>query len=433
MKRLSVLIFLVANIWASDKISMAITDFDVSGVTPAIAASVADFIQDGLRQTGRFTVIERKNVQKLLQEQMFQKIGCTSTDCAVEIGKMLNVNNIVSGRVSQMGKRIVISLSLVDVEASKISLTDSIECDSVELLNTGSQKLAEHFSKGVAVKGKVIKIFGNDVIINLGMDDGVKNGDLLTVERFGEAVKDETGKIVFQEKSKIGTISVKDASPFGSKALVTEGNGNIKNGDVVELKIEKLWRLAPILSSVVSTTYTTPSYDTKGARTETRYKSLKAVNNYEEYKFGLGVTMGFNGSLSFIRYTTNGSIISIPQTKIATFNNYLNFALDFSSTVSEFMDIGNMIQFTFPRFTDTLGTEDTTGIYLCCTHQYPAAQAVQYSPPAPGGKNTGRKSNLLSITRHPRSLSRSETWYSRPRYLSNPDLPLLSPIPQRSR
>ena len=364
MKRLSFLLFLAANIWASDKISMAITDFDATGVTPEIAASVADFIQDGLRQTGRFTVIERKNVQKLLKEQMFQKIGCTSTDCAVEIGKMLNVNNIVSGRVSQMGKRIVISLSLVDVEAGKISLTDSVECGSVELLNTGSQILAGHFSKGVAVKGKVIKVSGNDVIINLGMDDGVKNGDFLTVERFGEAVKDETGKIVFQEKSKIGTISVKDASTSGSKALVTEGDGNIKNSDVVELKIEKLRRLDPILSSVDSTTYTPPSYDTKGARAETRFKSAKAVNNDEELKFDLGVTMGFNGSLSFIRYTTNGSTISIPQTKIATFNNYLNFTLGFGSAVSEFMDIENMIQFTIPGFTDTSGTADSSRFFM---------------------------------------------------------------------
>ena len=360
MKRLFILFFLITQTWASDKISMAITDFDASGITPEIAASVADFIQDGLRQTGRFTVIERKNVQKLLKEQMFQKTGCTSTDCAVEIGKMLNVNNIVTGRVSQMGSRIVISLSLVDVEAGKISLTDSVECGSVELLNSGSKILAGHFSKGVAVKGKVIRVTGNDVIINLGMDDGVKNGDFLTVERFGEPVKDENGKIVFQEKDKIGIISVKDASTAGSKALVTEGAGNIKNSDVVELKIEKPRPLDPILSLVDSATYSAPSNDTEGTRVETRFKTVKAVNNLEEFQFGLGVTMGFNGSLSFIRYTTSGSTISIPQPKIATFNNYLNFTLDFGSAVSEFMNIGNMIQLTFPGFTDLAGSDDTS-------------------------------------------------------------------------
>ena len=69
MKKVFLLFFLVAQIWASDKISMAIYDFDASGVTPEISSSVADFIQDGLMQTGRFTVLDRKNVQKLLKEQ----------------------------------------------------------------------------------------------------------------------------------------------------------------------------------------------------------------------------------------------------------------------------------------------------------------------------------------------------------------------------
>ncbi|MCX5776199.1 MAG: hypothetical protein NTX32_00990 [Candidatus Firestonebacteria bacterium] len=356
MKKTFLLLFLITQTYASDKISMAVNDFDASGVTPAIAASVADFIQDGLMQTGRFTVVERKNVQKLLKEQMFQKTGCTSTECAVEIGKMLNVNNIVTGRVSQMGSRIVISLSLVDVEAGKIGLTDSVECGSVELLNTGSKKLAEHFSKGVAVKGKVIKVTGNDAIINLGMEDGIKNGDILIVERFGEAIKDEAGKLIFQEKTKIGALSVKDASTSGSKGQILQGAENIKSGDVVELKIEKLRSLDPILTSSEYNTYVSPSYESESSVHSTTRK-VAAINNDEEFPVGMGFTLGFNGVLSYVRYNTFGTITGA-ETPIDTLNSHFNFSIDFGSSVSEFLNVGNLIQFMIPGFTDTAAAAD---------------------------------------------------------------------------
>jgi len=360
MKKVLILIFFAAQIFASDKISMAVYDFDASGIQQDIASSVADFVQDGLMQTGRFTLIERKDVQRILKEQMFQKTGCTSTECAVEVGKMLNVSNIIKGKVSQMGTRTVISISLVDVEAGKIILTDSVECGSVELLNTGSKLLAEHFSRGVAVRGKVLKITGNDVIVSLGMDDGLKNGDTLTVERYGEAVKDDSGKVVFQEKTKIGIIAVKDASNSGSKAEITEGAGNIKNGDMVELKIEKPRPLEPILSSTPHPS-TPRIYDSERSSFTKTPAAAKAPANYDEFNVDFGVTMGFTGTLSFIRYTSTGSI-SISENKIDAFNNYLNFTIGLSSPVSEFMNIGNMIQLMFPGFTDygIAGVEDNT-------------------------------------------------------------------------
>lgn len=361
MKKAFLLVFLVTQIWASDKISMAVYDFDASGIKQEDASSVADFIQEGLMLTGRFNLIDRKDVQRLLKEQMFSKTGCTSTECAVEVGKLLNVSNIVTGKVSQMGTRTVISIRLVDVESGKIALLDSVECGSVELLNTGSKALAEHFSKGVAVKGKVLKVTGNDVIIGLGMDDGLKNGDILTVERYGEAVKDDTGKIAFQEKTKIGMVVVKDAAKAGSKAQITESQGSIKNGDVVELKVEKLRPLDPILNANDNTgAYTPPpSYESENKTVLRKFGAKpRAEENNEEAPSGFSATYEFGGYFSFLRTDTSNATI-IPMTPVGTFYNHFTFALEFGTSVSEYLTISSLTTgFIYPGFKTLSDVED---------------------------------------------------------------------------
>ncbi|OGF47641.1 MAG: hypothetical protein A2231_03715 [Candidatus Firestonebacteria bacterium RIFOXYA2_FULL_40_8] len=353
MKKVFLLVFLIAQIWASDKISMAVYEFDASGIKQEDASSVADFVQEGLMQTGRFNLIERKDVQRILKEQMFQKTGCTSTECAVEVGKMLNVSNIIKGKVSKMGSRIIISISLIDVESGKIILTDSVECGNIELLNTGSKKLAEHFSKGVAVKGKVLKTMEDSVIINLGMDDGIKNGDILNVERLGEAIKDDNGKIAFQEKTKVGVVAVKDASTSGSKAQILEGNRSIKNGDIVELKIEKLKPLEPILSSNDYSSYSQPEAEPEqpitylGGRKFKTAKSDHDQENNEEAPGGFFGTYEFSGNYSFSRENTSGTT-TISLSPLGTFNNHFSVGIEFGTSVAEYLSIGNVISFIVP-------------------------------------------------------------------------------------
>ncbi|MFH1823760.1 MAG: CsgG/HfaB family protein [Candidatus Firestonebacteria bacterium] len=251
--------FLVSSVNASEKISMAVYDFEASQVVQTLADSVADFVQSGLYDAGRFNIIERKNVQKILKEQQFQKTGCTTTECAVEVGRLLNVSNIVTGRVSRTGKTIVISMQLIDVEAGKVILTDKVETDSEDLLNTASTELAKHFSKGVSIKGKVLKILNeNEIIMNLGIVDNIEKDQRLTIERITESVKDDTGKIVYQIKKKIATVIPDEIMEEASKVKVISKEDIIKEGDLIEIKRERLKPLDPILKRGVVNSETTP-------------------------------------------------------------------------------------------------------------------------------------------------------------------------------
>ena len=56
----------------------------------------------------------------ILDEQGFQQTGCTTTECAVEMGRMLNVQKMISGTIGKLGATYTIDLSLIDVETAQI-------------------------------------------------------------------------------------------------------------------------------------------------------------------------------------------------------------------------------------------------------------------------------------------------------------------------
>ena len=60
----------------------------------------------------------------ILEEQKFQTSGCVSDECIVEIGKMIGVEQIVGGSISQVGNIFSVSARIVNVETGEIENTE---------------------------------------------------------------------------------------------------------------------------------------------------------------------------------------------------------------------------------------------------------------------------------------------------------------------
>jgi curli biogenesis system outer membrane secretion channel CsgG len=72
-------------------------------------------------KTDVFNVVERGKMDQILKEQGFQQTGCTTTECAVEIGKMLNVQQMVTGAIGKIGAMYTIDISMIDVGSGRIT------------------------------------------------------------------------------------------------------------------------------------------------------------------------------------------------------------------------------------------------------------------------------------------------------------------------
>ena len=64
-------------------------------------------------------------MESILTEQGFQMSGCTSTECAVEAGKLLGVQKMIGGSVGKLGSLYNLSIRIIDVETGRIEKTES--------------------------------------------------------------------------------------------------------------------------------------------------------------------------------------------------------------------------------------------------------------------------------------------------------------------
>ncbi len=156
---------------------IAVADLTPTGVPNAVATVTSNFLRDGLINTGRFVVLERSAMDDILKEQAFQKSGCTTTECAVEIGKMLNVKYMLVGEVQglkdEAGKTTYfISVRVVDVETAVSTISRNEECASQSQLKSGARKVVEFIAPQIG--SKVVYTAG-------GGDDGGMIQNVLTV------------------------------------------------------------------------------------------------------------------------------------------------------------------------------------------------------------------------------------------------------------
>ena len=105
----------------NEKLNVAVLTFNVSGGIPEIyALAMTDRLRHELFSTGAFKVMERGEMDEILNEIGFQQTGCTSTECVIEAGKILGISHMIAGTVSKFDRLHTITLRLISVATSQI-------------------------------------------------------------------------------------------------------------------------------------------------------------------------------------------------------------------------------------------------------------------------------------------------------------------------
>ena len=96
----------------SGKPTVAILDFEGQGVDIGDVQTLTERMRTEIGNTNAVRLIERKAVEKIMEEQGFQQSGCTSDECAAEVGQLLGVQFMVSGTIGKMGKKYTIDCKM---------------------------------------------------------------------------------------------------------------------------------------------------------------------------------------------------------------------------------------------------------------------------------------------------------------------------------
>ena len=118
-KSLAILLLLLSFVAAQE--TMAVIEFEGIGISQIEAKALSNRLRDELVSTGNYRIFERGKMEEILKEQAFRQSGCTSNECAMEVGKLLSVEGIIIGSISNVGSVYSVSARIVSVESGEIT------------------------------------------------------------------------------------------------------------------------------------------------------------------------------------------------------------------------------------------------------------------------------------------------------------------------
>ena len=131
---ISVFIFLFAALSAlpsftvgDQKVTVVVMDLEGVNTEPGEASILSDTVREALFKTGKFKLVDRKLLETVLKELKLPQSGLGAEELA-KVGKAVQAQKIISGKLSVMGNIYIVSLSMVDTETISIENIVSEKC-----------------------------------------------------------------------------------------------------------------------------------------------------------------------------------------------------------------------------------------------------------------------------------------------------------------
>ena len=160
-RRVSVMVMLAAMVCSSGvaiaKTRLAVLDLQSKNAPKELTLAVSDLLRVELIKSGAYDVVDRENMNLILKEQAFQQTGCTSAECAVEVGQILNCQKMFVGSLAKIGNRYFMIIQRVDVQTARVDYANSLEANQEEALPETVAELARQAIKGKVDRGKRVK------------------------------------------------------------------------------------------------------------------------------------------------------------------------------------------------------------------------------------------------------------------------------------
>jgi len=221
---------------------IAVLDFDLKGAgfeTEDMGAIVAEWFITAFVKDGRFDVIERGLLKKILNEQKLGMSGILDETTATKIGKLLGVKIIISGSVLKLQNILEINARIIDVETASIIAAENVKSTAAVRLQDLVVRMSAKIIKNFPLEGYIVrrKIGKWRVSVDLGRIAGVKEGMEFIVYKEGQILRHpKTKEILDVETVQTGKIIITMVKDKISKATIIKEttSGAILSGQLVK-------------------------------------------------------------------------------------------------------------------------------------------------------------------------------------------------------
>ena len=119
---------IVTSLSQNQKSKVAVIEFsDIQGNVTNLGRYFAEELTTRLYLTGKFEVIERQLLNKILREHQLSLSGIIDENSAVELGKILGVDAIATGSITDLGSNVKVNARLISAESGKLFSVASVK------------------------------------------------------------------------------------------------------------------------------------------------------------------------------------------------------------------------------------------------------------------------------------------------------------------
>ncbi len=242
-----------------------------------VGSGMAEMLTTALVKTGKFAVLERKQLAGVAEEQALAGSGAAAKGTNAQTGKIVVAGLQIYGAVTECGmqersyamvkrqtSRVACDVRLVDTTTGEVVKSfQSAGEESATGVNTAvgqfgaagfdstvigkaTRKVIDDIvdqvsaaSEAVAWSGKISQLVGTKIFINSGSNDNQTVGAVYDVYKMGQEITDpDSGQSLGFETTKVGAVKVVKVDQKYSVCEGVEGSG-FERGQIVKQKADK--------------------------------------------------------------------------------------------------------------------------------------------------------------------------------------------------
>lgn len=201
---------------------------------------VTGLLTDALRESAKFTIVERQDVNAILREAEFSNSKWVNSQQANKIGNIYGVRYIIIANLlkSEAGERVALgnyalALRLCEVETGEISATGQGEGMTLKEAITNAVKDFSTKVNSQPWSTRIVKIEEGFIYLGAGSNEGLKVKDVLDIYKLKDKIIDpQTNKVLGVDKIKTGILEIVEIlSPDLSKAKMLEPSSELNATD----------------------------------------------------------------------------------------------------------------------------------------------------------------------------------------------------------
>jgi hypothetical protein len=222
------------DLWTSGPLTISFLDFIRKGA-PAAREGEDDFfllkLSALLQESGRVQVVERELLDKLLAELKLSATDLVNPDTALKLGRILSARVIATNTIMRYGSDVQVAVRLTDTETTALKgvVAESAK-DLEKLTQTVAQKTAQKINAAYPIRGKVLSLEKEAVVLNIGSAAGVQKGMQFQVLK---EIPSSKGRV---RRRPAGTLTITSVEAQECWAAIPEGLKDLTE----EMKVEQL-------------------------------------------------------------------------------------------------------------------------------------------------------------------------------------------------